>query len=323
MGNISINHFLLLITSIIWGGAFVFQKTAMDNIDPYLYSSLRFFAGAFSLIPITLFVQRRDFFFRVTVKKKSIPKLRIKWAYLKNLFFKKNTLGSGFIAGIILTLGVNLQQVALYYTQVAKVSFITSFYILFVPFIGIFLGRSLSKNIFIAAIVAIMGFYFLSHKDTGYSGLGGFLASFQRGDVITLVSSFFWALHIVYIDTCSKKLDNFVFSFLQFFFCGSLTLIFVVISGIEISWGPINAASIEILYGGIVSVGIGYTLQVFGQQKVAPHMAALIVSLEAIFATFFEMIVLKAFLSWIEVFGCFLLFSSVIYSQFSDKKVDI
>lgn len=297
------NTLTMIFVAAIWGSTFIFQKISVGKIDPYFYSSLRFLLGAGALLPVIIFLKRKELF----PSSHELSLARFSTKPFAILFLNPKMIKSGMIAGIMISFGVNLQQVAITHTQVTEVAFITGLYIIMVPFFEVFLGKRLSVHVFLSAALSMLGFYLLSYNnEIGQFGIGGLL---------TLVSTVCWALHIIYIDRCSKRFDNLIFAFQQFLFSGIFSLLFVIIVQADINFAQITASWLEIFYGGVISVGIGFTLQVFAQKRVSPHVAAIILSLETVFTAIFEVIFLGTFLKTTETIGTVFMFIAIIYIQ--------
>jgi drug/metabolite transporter (DMT)-like permease len=282
---------ILLLAAIIWGFAFVAQRKAMENIGPFLFNAIRFFLGATSLLPL----------FFINKEKKINKKIN-----------KVNNFYKLFLLGIVLFIAGSLQQIGIVYTDAGKAGFITGLYIVFVPLFGLIIGRKTTIVNFIAAIISSVGLFLLSINITNR-----FFISY--GDLLVLIGAFFWAIHVLYIDFLSKKFNPIFISIVQFYVCSILSFIFAFLfEKIEIA--SIKYAVIPILYGGILSVGVAYTLQVIGQKKAHPSHAAIILSMESVFALLGGIIILNEFLLKREFLGIILMFSGMIISQLSKKQ---
>ncbi len=283
--------FLLLLTSLIWGLAFVAQSTAADSIGPFTFNSLRFFIGAIVLSPIAI---------------KSVMKKRNDSAYIKSL------LKAGLICGTFLALASYLQQAGINEgTDSGKAGFITSLYILFVPILALFSKKKVSLKIWICVAIGIIGAYFLSINGNSSSSL--------FGEFLILLCAIVFALHITAIDKFAKGVNGVELSFMQYLVAGFLCLIGMC--SVEApSIDAIRAASISILYAGIFSCGVAYTLQIIGQKYVDATPATLAMSLESVFAAIGGAIILGERMTPREIFGCTLLFSAVIISQVNFRK---
>jgi len=285
--NVAKSNLLLLLAAAIWGFAFVAQRIGMDHVGPFTYNGVRFLLGALSLLPLILFYNKGP--------KNQVPdKQGI-----------KNVMRTGFIAGTILFLGASLQQIGLLYTTAGKAAFITCLYIVFVPLVGIFLKQYISMTTWLGSVVAIVGLYLLCVKDS-------FFISY--GEVLELIGAFFWTFHILVIDRFSRKVDVLQLSFFQFITCSALSLVTALL--IEtISLEGLRLALVPILYGGICSVGIAYTLQVVGQKHAQPSHAAIILSMETVFAALGGWLILNEILGFQELLGCIIMLAGMLLSQ--------
>ena len=253
---------LLLITAFIWGFAFVAQTSAMDHIGPYSFNALRFFLGSLSLVPVMFWLDSRP------SKKRQYESMPT------HSLLDRTHLVGGIVMGSVLFIAASLQQVGLLYTTAGNAGFITSLYIIFAPIIGIFIGQKTQANTWVGAVLALIGLYLLSVK-------GDFSISF--GDLLQLIGAVFWALHILVISHYSPKASSIKLSIIQFALCGILSL-FVGIAIETFEFGAILNVLPELLYLGILSTCVAYTLQVVAQKNVPPANAAIIFSLEAVFA---------------------------------------
>jgi len=274
---------------MIWGFAFVAQRSGMEYIGPFTFNTVRFTLGGISLIPLLLINKRRNF----------------KSKLLLPLLSNKILLKGGIIAGIILFFGASFQQGGMVYTTAGKAGFITGLYIILVPILGIIYKQSTSAVIWLGAIIALVGLYLLSVQEN---------LSISLGDLLVLASAFFWALHVLVISRFSPKTDPIQLAFFQFMLCAFFSLIATVILETT-TLQNIFDASIPILYAGVVSVGIAYTLQVVAQQKAHPSHAAIIMSLEAVFAVIGGWIVLDESIPLRGLIGCGLMLTGMIISQ--------
>jgi drug/metabolite transporter (DMT)-like permease len=280
---------LLLLTSAIWGLAFVAQLKGMEFIGPYLYNAIRFMIGSLSLIPL-IFV----------MKKKRI---RENTHHLR--LTKKHIFIAGLVTGIILFLGASMQQVGLQYTTAGKAGFITGLYVVLVPILGIFLKHKTGIPTWIGALIAVIGLYLISVTDGGKIG---------KGDLLVLVSSLCFAIHVLIIDHYSKKIEPVLLASIQFAWCSIFSMLTALaIEPIELD--AIISAAVPILYGGLGSVCIGYTLQIVAQKHAPPAHSAIIMSLESVFAVIGGVIFLSEGLNLRGFIGCFLMLTGMILSQ--------
>jgi drug/metabolite transporter (DMT)-like permease len=283
---------LLLITAFIWGSAFVAQSVGNDIIKPFTFNCLRSVIGAISLIPVFIFMNKK------------YPK---KYNYNKSI-------KTGILSGLALTIGTNLQQVGLVYTEVGKAGFISALYILFVPLLGIFFFKNkVDKKLWISIIIAIIGFYFLSIFGNSFI--------LELGDSLILLCSVFFALQILIIDKFVKDTNVILVSITQFTVVSILTG-FIVIYKEPINISNIKQAWFPLLYTGMFSSGIAYTFQIFGQRDTDPTVASLIMSLESVFAVITAFIILSQKLLIHELFGCVLIFIAIVISQLPKRRTN-
>ena len=288
-------NFLLLLTAAVWGLAFVAQKLGSEHVGAFTFNGIRFMLGALSLLPI-IYTGKR---------KKGLTKEDTNGS--ENFAF---TLKMGIIIGSILFLGAGLQQFGMAYTTASKAGFITGLYIVLVPVVGTFLRQVTGINTWFGVGLAFVGLYLLSINK-------GFTMEF--GDLLMLCSSFAFTAHILVIDYATKRVDSISLSCVQFFTCAFLNIICAVFFE-DIAISGILKAGVPILYGGLLSVGVGYTLQVVAQKDAKPSHAAILMSMESVFSCLGGMLILKERLSPRGMFGCLLIFIAIIISQLPGKK---
>ena len=286
------SNFLLLLAAAIWGFAFAAQRAGGKFIGPFMFNGLRFALGSLSLVPLILFFGRKP--------KNAEDKLRNRNGVTK----------PGLIAGIFLFFAASLQQMGLMETSAGKAAFITGLYIVIVPIAGIFLRQYIKLNNWLGAAMAVIGLYLLSIT-------GEF--SISRGDLYELIGAFFWAAHIHLIDYYSHKVNALKLSSVQFAVCALLSLITAAFFEAATINGILHAI-IPILYGGICSVGIGYTLQVIGQKNAQPSHAAIILSMEAVFGAVGGCLILHESLNIQEIIGCMFMLAGMLLTQLPPFK---
>jgi drug/metabolite transporter (DMT)-like permease len=282
---------LLLVTATLWGLAFVAQRVGMDHVGPFTFNGVRFALGSLSLLPLLLISRKQ-----VSVGRNIAPR-----ASAKTLIF------GGTLAGVALFTGASLQQVGLVYTTAGKAGFITGLYVVIVPILGLFWGQRPGYGTWTGAFLAAVGLYFLSVTEE-------FTISF--GDLLELAGAFFWAGHVLIIGWLSPKIASIKLAFLQFAICSILSLITAVFAEAITLQGLVRA-TIPILYGGLVSVGVAYTLQVVAQRDAHPAHAAILLSMEAVFAAIGGWLILGETLSTRGLLGCTLMLSGMLLSQLS------
>lgn len=286
-------YIFLVLAALIWGFAFAAQRVGMKYIAPLSYNGIRFALGAFSLVPIILF------------QNKSFSE--------KNGANKKTYFVYGTIAGILLFAGSTLQQIGLIHTEAGKAGFITDLYIVIVPIMGIVVAKDKIKvSSVIGALVAAVGLYFLCVNKK---------FSISQSDFLVFASAFFFAVHILFIDYVSQKVNSLKLALLQYFTCSIISLAISFIME-KISIQNILNSSIPIVYGGVFSVGIAYTLQIIGQKGVEPTSASIILSLESVFAALGGFLILGERLEKKAVVGCILMFLGIIISQIKINYTD-
>ncbi len=286
----------LFMTALIWGLSFVAQRAGMEYIEPFTFNMVRSFLGGLSLIPVILWV------------KASVPDTRTeRRRHAQHI----NLVRAGIACGVVLFLAMSVQQYCMLFVGAGKAGFITALYIVFVPIISILLGDRLKKEIIISVILAVTGLYLLCYKaNTG----------FDIWDLLILLSAFFYAVHIMLVNYYSRMVNPVKASCFQFFVVGLLSIILVSLFETP-NVNAIIACKIPILYAGILTCGVAYTLQIYGQKYTLPVLASLIFALEAVFAVIGGVLILGETLSLKEFMGCIFMISGVILSNLhSDKR---
>jgi drug/metabolite transporter (DMT)-like permease len=280
---------LLLLTAVIWGFAFVAQRVGMEYVGPFTFSGVRFALGSFVLLPLILRKRKHQANSREILTRPST----------RTIIF------GGGILGLTLFAAASLQQVGLVYTTAGNAGFITGLYVVIVPILGLLLGQRTDAGTWIGAFLAAAGLYLLCITDE-------FSISF--GDMLELVGAFLWAGHVLIIGWLSPKIDSLKLAFTQFAACSVLSLITAVFTEVIVI-EALFKATIPILYGGVLSVGVAYTLQVVAQRNAHPAHAAILLSLEAVFAALGGWLILNETLAFRELFGCALMFAGMLLSQ--------
>lgn len=280
---------LLLLTAVIWGFAFVAQRMGMDHVGPFTFNAIRFALGSLVLVPVIVRNHRQ------APTAGRVP---------ENGGFR--TIGlSGILAGLVLFGGASLQQAGLVFTTAGNAGFITGLYVVIVPLLGLLFKQRTNAGTWIGAILAAIGLYFLSITEQ-------FTIAF--GDFLVLAGAFFWAGHVLIIGWMSPRMDPLKLAFTQYVACSVLSLATAI--GFEtITLVGITRAALPILYGGALSVGVAYTLQVVAQRKAHPAHAAILLSLEAVFAAIGGWIVLDETLTGRGFLGCTLMLTGMLLSQ--------
>ena len=280
---------LLIVTAIIWGSAFVAQRVGMEFVGPFLFNGLRFALGSLVLLPLIRLL-------RINGKTAAgdSPGLG-----------GRAKVGAGLLAGIVLFAGASFQQMGIVYTTAGKAGFITGLYVILVPILGIYLGQRTSLGTWAGAILALWGLYLLSVTEA---------LTISRGDLLVLISALFWGCHVLLIGRLSPLMNPLVLASVQFATCSALSLVTaLVIETIRLE--AIIQAAVPILYGGLLSVGIAYTLQVVAQRWAHPAHTSIILSLEGAFAALGGWLVLGEVLSLRGLVGCALMLAGMLLSQ--------
>ena len=280
---------ILLLTATIWGVAFVAQSVGMEYIGPFTFNAIRCVLGGLVLIPVILVLKKKKETGAENQEKED-----------------KKTLWTGGIAcGVILCIASNLQQFGIMEASVGKSGFFTALYIVMIPVIGIF----------ICVALAVVGMYLLCMKDGSFT--------IERADIMLLLCALAFSFHILVVDYFSPKVGGVKMSCIQFFVCGVLSAVGMLftetpdISNIQAAWLPL-------LYAGLLSCGVGYTLQIVGQKGINPVIASLIMSLESVISALAGWVILGQVLSPKEILGCVLMFVAIIITQIpiGNKKTD-
>jgi drug/metabolite transporter (DMT)-like permease len=279
------SNLILLLAAVIWGFAFVAQKAGMEHVGPFTFNGIRFIIGSITLLPF-------------------VRLIKIKFTE-SNYYSQKQLFIYGSLAGVILFAGASFQQIGIVKTTAGNAGFITSLYVIMVPIFGFFWKHHTNLQTWIGAILALFGLYFLSVTD----GL-----SLSPGDGIVLMSAVFFAFHVLIIGKFSPRSDPIKISIIQFTICAIVSFILAFATE-EITWTGVKGAIIPLLYGGIFSIGIAFTLQVIGQRKAKPSHAAIILSLESLFAAIGGWILLNESFSFRGMIGCILMLTGIIISQ--------
>tara|TARA_B100000408_G_scaffold51323_1_gene39284 strand:- start:145 stop:1038 length:894 start_codon:yes stop_codon:yes gene_type:complete len=278
----------LLVCTFIWGTTFIAQDTGMDNIGPFTFNSVRFFVGFLVISPFVFLFERKKINIQTRAKANEFIKLIIP-------------------VGVFLFLGTVFQQVSLLYTDVANSAFFTIFYVPMVPIIVYFLfSERLHWSIWPSVVACIIGGYLLSDVSD---------VNIRFGDGLVLIGALFWALHIIYIGKIIDQFDlPFLIAMLQNIIVAGFSF-FLVIMFEEIDFSKIRLETVEILYAGILSGGVAFALQLFGQKNISAAPAAIVMSLEGVFAAISAWIILNQLLGLNNIIGCTLILGGVLLSQ--------
>lgn len=276
---------LMLITALIWGSTFVAQSLGMEHIGPFLYTGLRFMIGSLVVLPLVLLVRPRL----------DQPFRRFSWPMV----------AGSLVLGVVLTIGINLQQVGLLFTTVTNSGFITGLYVILVPVFGLVIGMRSGLGIWSGAVLAVVGMLLLSVNEN-YRIAGG--------DLLQLAGAACWAVHVLLVGTLATRFDPIRVSFIQFAVCALISLLMALVFE-DIQWQAIRLALPAVLYGGLLAVGIGFTLQVVAQKHAIASHAAIILSLEAVVAAIAGWLVLNETLNLRGFIGCCLMLTGMLVAQ--------
>ncbi|KZX51065.1 MULTISPECIES: DMT family transporter [Stutzerimonas] len=282
--------FLMLITAMIWGTAFVAQRIGMDNIGPFLFTGLRFALGALALLPLVIHQGRT--------------------AARHEPFLQRGLLLGGMSMGLALTVGINLQQVGLLFTSVTNSGFITGLYVIVVPLLGLALGHKTGLGTWLGAFLAVAGMALLSIGED---------FTVASGDWIQLAGAFVWGVHVLLVSFFVSRHDAIRLAFLQFATCALVSLLLALVFE-EIDPANIWLAGPALLYGGLFAVAVGYTLQVVAQKHAIASHAAIILSLEAVFAAIAGALFLDESLTLRGYLGCVLMFIGMLAAQLWPRR---
>lgn len=287
--NKSFGTIALFSASILWGAAFVFQSKGMNYMGPFTFTAVRIGIGAFSVRIVQILVEKKQAF-----------------------EYSRKTLTCGVVCGLITFAVIVLQQIGLTKTEPGKAGFITSLYIMIVPVLGtlVFKQKEPAKT-WIGVAGGLVGLYLLCVPE-------GEAFAFQTTDLLIMGCAFFFACHVLFIDRFCDGTDPLALNYIQLAVTSLLSLLCAFIFE-EPSWGEVTAGWIPIAYCGIVSAGIGYTLQIVGQKSVEPTVASIIMALEAVFSVLFGWLILKDALSVRELVGCGIMLGASILIQLPQK----
>lgn len=285
------NAFMLFLTAFIWGTAFVAQSVGMDHLGPFGFNGIRSLIGGVALLPCIYILGK--------INKNSNEKGDV-----------KTLVTGGVCCGLALFAASSMQQIGIQYTTAGKAGFVTAFYIVLVPVIGIFLGKKTGWKIWLAVALALAGLYFLCITESFRVG---------RGDIYVFIGALLFTVHILVIDYFAPRTDGVKMSCIQFFVAGILSMFpmaafeTTTVEGIMRSWGPL-------LYAGVLSCGVAYTLQIIGQKNMNPTVASLILSLESCISVLAGWAILGEQLSVREGVGCILMFAAIVLAQIPEKQ---
>ena len=282
---------ILLLTALIWGSSFVAQSVGLESIGTFTFSAIRTLFGALVLLPVILIRERME-------KKAKLPR-----DLAKRRQTERQTLVGGVILGIVFCIATNLQQIGLTYSSTGKVAFITAMYIIFVPLIGLFLKKRISAMTWICVGIGFVGLYFLCMGDAELGGM-------NVGDVFALLCSVAFAVHILLIERYANETDGVKLSCIQFLTCCIVSAVPAFLFEAP-SMDAVWIAIIPLLYSGVMSSGVAYTLQIIGQKYTESSMASLIMCMESVFAVLAGALFLSERMSLKEGIGCAVMFVAI------------
>lgn len=286
-------NLILLITAVVWGISFVSQRSGMSYVKPFTFNGIRTMLGALVLIPVLI----------ITGRKKPVGEIKTK--------NKKTLIKAGILCGVLLGAASTIQTYGMVYTTAGKAGFITALYLIIVPVLGIFMKKKIRPLVWGCVALATVGMYFLCVNGT---------LDINKGDLIVLCCSFIFALHILTVDKYAGEVEGVKLAFLQFFVAGLLNIILMFIFD-NPDFGAVWQCRTEILYSGIMSCGVAYTLQIIGQKYTDPTSASLIMSMESVFSVLAGWMLLHEKLTANEIFGCILVFAAIMIVQMPEKSL--
>lgn len=285
---------ILLLTATIWGVAFVAQSVGMDYVGPFTFNAVRNFIGGMVLLPCIAILGKCN------NKKETVVKEN-----------RKTLFAGGITCGVILFIASSFQQFGIQYTSVGKAGFITAMYIVLVPLFGLFLHKKSGTKLWVGVLLAVVGMYLLCMKSGEMT--------IQVGDILIFLCAITFSFHILTVDHFSPLVNGVKMSCIQFFTCSALSAVCMFLFE-EPRMSMICAAWLPILYAGVLSCGVGYTLQIIGQKGLNPTIASLIMSLESVISLLAGWIILGQKLSTRELIGCVIVFAAIILVQLPDRQ---
>lgn len=288
-----ISTLLLLLTAMIWGAAFVAQSVGADNVGAFTFLASRSWLAGVALLPLVAVMRRRS--------PVESPKPEGD---------RRTLILGGLLCGFFLFIASAAQQMGIATTTTAKAGFLTALYVILVPILSILIRKRVPPQVWGSAVIAVIGLYLLCMK-------GRF--TLESGDALELLCAFLFACHIMVIDHFSPKVDGITMSCIQFFACAVFSTVCALLLE-HPHWAQIRTALIPILYAGIFSSGVGYTLQIISQKNLHPTVASITMSLESVFSALFGWLLLHQTLNGREILGCVLMFGAIILAQLPAPK---
>lgn len=307
-------NLMLMLTAFIWGSSFVAQKSGMDLIGPLAFNGIRTLIGGIVLVPAIMFLKNWK-------AKKTLQAGETAAEVSEEERKKENRLLiiGGICCGIALLIASNLQQIGIFYTTAGKAGFITALYVVLVPICGLFIGKKVRPVIWLYVLASAVGLYLLCMPAEG--GFG----HINKGDLLIMLCALCFTGHILVIDYFSPKVDGVKLSCIQFFVAGILSIILMFpldpALGFDLpSFSTLIDSWLPILYAGVLSCGVAYTLQIVAQADTDPTVASMILCLESVFAVIAGMIILGESMSLREIAGCLIMFAAIVVSQLPAKE---
>ena len=297
MKNKLLANLALFMTAFIWGISFVAQREGMEHIGPFTFNMVRSLLGTLSLLPVVFWVKFS--------KPDNRTERRKRYQHI-------NLARAGIACGFALFTAMSIQQYCMQYVTAGKAGFISALYIIFVPIISVLQGQKMEKNVVVSVILAIIGLYLLCYK------VGG---GFNVYDLVLLVAAFFYGVHILIVNYYSEKVHPVKASCLQFLVVGVLSAVLTMMFETP-TVSAIYECRIPLLYAGILTCGVAYTLQIFGQKNTLPVIASIIFSLESVFAVLGGAVILGETMSPKEILGCVFMITAVILSNVKFGNID-
>lgn len=285
-----IGNIALFITALIWGLSFVSQRAGMEYIGPFTFNTIRSFLGALSLIPVICWVKYSKVDARGRRRKR---------------FQRINVAKAGTVCGVALFTAMTIQQYCMQYVTAGKAGFIVALYIIFVPIISMLFGNKLAKRIIASIFISVIGLYLLCYNGNG---------NFSIYDLMLLASAFFYGVHIIVVDHFSSKVNAVKMSCVQFLVMGLLSMIPMLLLETPVVSNIIEC-KVPLFVTGILTCGIAYTLQIYGQKHTVPVVASLILCLESVFAVLGGFLILGETMTAKEIVGCILMITAVIIAN--------
>lgn len=309
------NTLLLLLTATIWGTAFVAQSVGNEYVGAFTFNFVRSLIGSIALLPVIFLFDQIEK--TKAMKAGFVPSAEeLEIHQQKKKAANKNLLLGGFLCGLCLFIAVNLQQFGILYSSAGKAGFLTACYILIVPILGLFFKKKTGPFIWLGVLIALTGLFFLCIMAEGKIGTGPLIGF---GDVLLIICAFVFSFHILTVDHFSPLVNGIKLSCIQFAVCGILSGIAAFIFETP-SVPAILSAWMPLLYAGVMSSGIAYTLQIIGQKDLNPTIASLAMSMESVIAAISSVILLHERLSQYEIIGCVLMFTAIILAQIPDRR---